>query len=102
MTTTVDSLIAQIPPEPLEQFSPARYPYTYACDFIRQHPNVVPPEVRSNPNIAYLFGEMMARSEASQVLKVWAEYEGRDNEDMARVLADAFIVAHGIVGAEER
>ncbi len=101
MTTTVDSLIAQIPPERREQFSPTRYPYTYACDFIRQYPSVVPAEVRNNPNISHLFEEQMARSQASRVRNVWAGHEGRDDEELACVLADAFMRVHGIERPEE-
>lgn len=101
MPTTVESLIAQIPPERREQFSPTRYPYTYACDFIRQNPNVVPAEVRNNPEVAHLFDEQMARSQASWVRNVWAAHEGCDAEELARTLADAFMQVHGIARTEE-
>jgi uncharacterized protein YcaQ len=95
MNTTVDSLIAQITPEHSEQYIPTRYPYTYACDFIRQHPYVVPVQVR-NDMVCRFDASLMSRSDASQVCRVWAEVEGRDSEDLARILADAYLHIHRV------
>lgn len=102
MSTTVESLIAQIPPERREQFSPTRYPYTYACDFIRQNLHVVPAEVAGDESVAdYFENGLMSRAQASRVRQVWAQVEGREDEELARVLADAFMQVHGIVRPEE-
>ena len=52
----------------------SRYPYTYACDYIRQ---IVGPEV--------------SRSQASQVRQLLAQLAGVDDEEMARRIADKAI-----------
>ncbi len=111
MTTTVDDLVAQIPPERREQFSPTRYPYTYACDFMRQNPNIIPAGVASDTDLADRLdrhypdghmrtGNLMSRSEASSIRQAWARMEGRDDGDLARVLADAYLRVNGIVRTE--
>ncbi len=81
-----------------EQYIPTRYPYTYAADFVRQHPEIVPSQ--------YLRGneDMMSRADASGVIHRWAEGEQYDGADqvggpgrlLAEVLADSYLRVHGI------
>lgn len=98
MTTTLEDLLQQIIPEQGETFSPTRYPYTYACDFLRNNPHVIPAEVRNNPNVQHAIERpLMSRADASRVRSVWAGFEGRDDEDLACVLADAYLSVHRIV-----
>jgi hypothetical protein len=68
---------------------PSRYPYTYAYDFMRQFPNVIPIDAGPIP-------DGMSRSQASQIRQRWAEIERREDDDLACVLADAYLRVHGI------
>ncbi len=113
MTTTVDSLVAAagdfIQPD---RFSPTRYPYTYACDFMRQFTGVIPAailedegliaRIRHNHPDGWAAGAgAMSRSEASQFRQAWAAVEGRDDDDLARTLADAYLRVHNIDRGEQ-
>lgn len=98
MNITVDSLVAQVDRDTGERFSPARYPYTYAADFLRNHVYVVPVAVRD----AYwqargeLAPSLMSRAQASGLRQAWAQSVGMDDEELALVLADAFLVVNRI------
>lgn len=51
-----------------------RYPYTYACDFLR---------MKVDP--------MISRSQASQLREIIAEVIGMDDEELAKKLADFYL-----------
>lgn len=98
MTVTVDNLVAQVARDTGERFSPTRYPYTYAADFLRGHVHVVPLKVRD----AYwqtrgeLAPSMMSRAQSSGMRQAWAQSEGMADEELAAVLADAYLVVNRI------
>ena len=58
----------------------SRYPYTYACDYIR---GLSP--------IQYGEGIMLSRSDASQIRQGIAQAIGIDDHQLACKLADAFL-----------
>lgn len=63
--------------------SDTRYPYTIACDFIREHVTdlvIVAGEPLRTPTIS--------RSEASQAMKAFETVFGLSHEDMAKKIAD--------------
>lgn len=107
MTTTVDQLVAAATHATV-QFNPTRYPHTYACDFLRSNPHVIPADVLHDSTLyerirhhhpdgwATVGDGMMSRAEASLIRQAWARYENREDEDLARVLADAYLRVHGI------
>jgi hypothetical protein len=70
-------------------YVPTRYPYTYACDFMRQFPRVIPVDAGRVP-------DGMSRSDATEIRQRWAEIERRTDEDLAIALADAYLQVHGI------
>jgi hypothetical protein len=65
------------------RFIPSRYPYTYAADFLRGHPDMVPAWLRDE-----LDG---SRGSASQVRTKWAERLGIDDREAAEILANAYL-----------
>ena len=96
----VESKIENRTPPPT--FSHVRWPYTYACDLVRTHPEVVPQEVhtelfKDSPGVIALYDGrprvlIESRADASGVRKVWATLIAPDdvdatNERLARVLA---------------
>lgn len=77
--------VAQIKSPCREQFSPSRWPYTYAYDFMRQHGEE--------------FGvgaSLISRSEAAGRLKAMCETTGEDYKAAVRELARAYCREHGI------
>ena len=56
--------------------SDSRYPYTYACDYLRQFGGVDAGGVR------------LSRSDASQIRQAIAKAIGMDDEELAKKLAD--------------
>jgi hypothetical protein len=61
----------------------SRYPYTYACDFVRQHTT----EWQEISGIR-LQVPALSRGTASQVMHAFEKVFGLSHEDMARKLAD--------------
>jgi hypothetical protein len=98
MKTTVEALVAQTCGGDTEQYSPTRYPYTYACDFLRTNPQVIPSTVRERYEARYgqATSPWMSRSQAARIREMWAFFERRDDDEFARVLADAYLLMHGI------
>lgn len=90
MTTTVDHLVHEATRSAVATtFIPTRYPYTYAADFLRQFPHVIPVDAGPVP-------QGMSRAESAQIRKHWAEIEGRSDEEFATMLADAYLRVHEI------
>ena len=98
MTITVQVLLAQIDQDSGEQFIPTRYPYTYAADFLRSNAYVVPLEVRDAHWAARgeLAPSLMSRAQASGLRRAWAESVGMADDELAAVLADAFLALNRI------
>ncbi|RZI60660.1 MAG: hypothetical protein EOP14_00045 [Pseudomonas sp.] len=63
-----------------------RYPYTYACDYLRVKVDDYSEEVGMRVTT-------ISRSQASQAIGAVAEAIGMPKEDLARKLADAFLSA---------
>jgi len=72
-----------------QPFIESRYPYTYAYDFLKSHPELVP--VRHVD--AYFAG---SRALTSVIVRRWAEDEEIDHDQLVRVLADAYMKEHHI------
>lgn len=90
MTTTVEHLVHEATKSAVVlTYIPTRYPYTYACDFMRQFPTVIPVDAGPIP-------DGMSRADASRLRQRWAEIERREDDDLACVLADAYLQVHGI------
>lgn len=85
-------------PKTEETFSPTRYPYTYACDYLCSHPHIVPPEVyESNDDELWNVHDVtMSRAQASRVRKVWAALTGISDDQAAILLANAYLKAAGL------
>lgn len=91
-SVTAHALVRQVreydrPP----QFIPGRYPYTYAADFMRQHPHVIPEEAFMGTDPAG-----MSRARASVVRAEWARMVGMEESRLAEILADAALELAGI------
>lgn len=96
---TIETGIATVAMQRNDEFSGSRYPYTYACDFLRTHWDIVPKEIdqqvpASDPRIH-------SRSEASRARQLWAEATGVEDEAAAQMLADAYLHEHGIWKPED-
>jgi hypothetical protein len=97
MRTTTEQIVAKIRVDDGEQFSPARYPYTYACDLLRKNQQVIPAEVWQRYEETHgQLPTLMNRADASRIRQLWGDFEQRGDEEFAEVLADAFLTLHGI------
>jgi hypothetical protein len=66
-----------------------RYPYTYSADFLRSHPDILPSEYGGiRPD---------SRGEADEVIEMWAMDLDVSKEDLAKTLADAYIVEYHLL-----
>lgn len=63
--------------------SDSRYPYTYACDFVREHCT----EIRDVAGVPMGLPSL-SRAQASQVMHAFELVFGLSHEDMAKKLAD--------------
>lgn len=94
--TNVLAAIAQIQTTPQTDltFTPTRYPYTYASDYMKKHwLKLLPVGIRTLYTDDELSG---SRGIASQARQFWAEAEGVEDEWLARQLADAYLKQEGI------
>lgn len=93
----------EVAPPSTVEFSPSRFPWTYAADFLRSHSWMVPDEVVSeasrttfdgapSPRMYQEFCQQWSasRAGASRVRQVWARMLGLPDRDMATALAVAF------------
>lgn len=62
----------------------SRYPYTFACDYVRMHVSDI--DVRLGIPLPTI-----SRSQASQAIGVIATALGMEKEELAKRLADAYI-----------
>lgn len=75
------------------RYIPTRYPYTYACDFVRRNQEIVPRRVRAHYGFIL---ELESRGDARQVIKTWARMFQVADEQLCCVLADRYLVEEGI------
>lgn len=75
-------------------FIPTRYPYTYACDYLRTHQKVVPEAIRSAWKAEA--PPSWSRADASAVRQHWAKADGLDDAALAEVLALQYMRENGI------
>lgn len=73
-----------------QRYIPARYPWTYSADFIRNHWDLVPAHIRGALVVAD------TRADASQAVARWAQEVGSNGRDLARIFADGYLEEHGI------
>lgn len=73
-----------------EPYTPTRYPYTYSADFLRQHGNLIPEDIRE------LQGGISSRAQAAGALTVWSARLDADRREMAMIFADCYMVENGI------
>ncbi len=78
-----------------ENWIPGRYPYTYtyACDYLRQNPDVVPEDVRKVPGG---WDGVMNRADALLIISRWATMRGFSDQALAKVLADQYMTEERI------
>lgn len=69
--------------QPLVGYIPSRWPHTYAADFVRGHPQLLPDSVR-----AELDG---SRRSASAAIRAWAQTLDLPADALKAVLADAYL-----------
>lgn len=71
-------------------YIPGRWPYTYAADFMRSHPELLPTSVRE------AVGTIDSRHAASQAVGRWAQEVGAPADEIKAILADAYLEQHHI------
>lgn len=74
-----------------------RYPYTHAADFIRMIP-----EKEYIESIGMSIGVKLSRSDASRIRSAIAEVLGIDDEELARKLADKYLIDNLAVDGEQK
>lgn len=96
--TSIADAIGLVDLNRAEQFNPTRWPYTYACDFLRSHPEIVPQEVWQAKPAPWRENDtdLISRADASRVRQVWAAMTGTEDEDAAELLAAAYCREYGI------
>lgn len=77
-----------------EQYTPTRYPWTYSADFLREHPELIPAKIVEQAGVPS--DQLMSRSGAAHAKQLWAESIGEDEEALARIFADSYLLEHGI------
>lgn len=100
--STVESILASLNDKP--RFISTCYPYIYACDMLRQHPEIAPAaavclaqERAARRGDVIGIGSTWSRSDASQIREDWAAIEDRADEELAAVLADVYLQLNGII-----
>lgn len=84
-------------PKRQEAFSPTRYPYTYAADYLRSNPHIVPAEVFNDGRLwTAQHSAMMSRADAALARKIWAALTGVTDDQAAVLLANAYLEAAGL------
>lgn len=79
-------------PQTRSQFSPTRWPYTYANDFVRSHEGIIPDVIWDGIEIS----GGVTRSQASQARTRWANSLRLRDYDVAELLACGYIIENGI------
>lgn len=98
--TRIFDVMEMLPPRYNGTFSRSRWPYTYASDLIRQHPMIVPEELRTLYTKSFDVPDKMiynlSRAHAGALRQLWAEREDRSDEELACVLAYACCLHYDI------
>lgn len=76
-----------------EAYLPSRYPYTYAADFLRAHWDLIPEDIREEL-------DPTSRGDASHARTQMASAWALEDEDLAKVLANAYLVEKNVRGHE--
>lgn len=87
---------AAIQANPRAVYSETRDPYTYAADFLRAHPDLLPAHITAV--VAEDEERIRSRSEASQARQAWVKELGISDEQAARILASAYLVENDVAG----
>jgi hypothetical protein len=112
-TPTVEQLVAAIipQPEPRPTFKESLWPFTYATDILREHPEIVPLEVHREFFTNGGAGGSMtphqwewtklrlaidSRATASRIRKVWAYLLGIRDSKLAEILATVYCTRRDI------
>lgn len=69
-------------------FSPVRWPYTYAADFVRTHEGIIPDIIWDQMEIS----EPVSRAQASQARTRWANRMALEDHDVAELLAAGYLI----------
>jgi len=77
-----------------ENFSPSRYPYTYAADYLRGHSELIPEQIFDE--VVPLDYHGIARSQSSQIRTKWAAELGIDDKLAAEILANAYLIENRV------
>jgi hypothetical protein len=76
--------------EPFPSYLPGRWPNTYAYDFLRSHPELLPEAVREQA------GPIDSRAAAAGAVRLWAQAAGVPADSIRAILADAYLEQHHI------
>lgn len=87
-----ESVLFRAKPTPREEFSPSKWPYTYAADFVRAHEDIIPDNVWDTIEIS----SKPSRSQASQARTRWANSLGLLDVDVAEMLACGYIIENDV------
>ena len=91
---SVADFIESVKPISPVVFSPSRYPYTYAYDFMLEHSQYLPLTVQTSVRVGLCAG-------AANALKDWCNRTGEDHEQALTALADAYLALHCITKPSE-
>lgn len=98
--TTVSGMLEQLLPCERERYSAPRWPYTYSADLVRQRPTVVPENVRNafieSLGVPGTMIDNLSRVHAARLRRSWAAYESCDDEELAQVLADVYLLYYDV------
>lgn len=88
-----------IQPPQQDLYLPNRWPNTYSADFVRNHPTLLPAEIR-----AEIEGRpLLARVDAADAVRRWAEAINVPPEAIKAIFADAYLTEQGIpLGAADK
>lgn len=89
LESLVAELAARVKKTSTKHWNSYLYPYTYACDYLLQDPDVVPDDVRRTFDD---WDGWMNRVTPSRIISRWAMMRGFDDEELAKVLADQYMV----------
>lgn len=92
LTFVRDQVIFHAKPVPHEKFSTARWPYTYASDFVRAHEDIIPSVIWDEIEIS----GRPSRAQASRARTRWANNLGLLDVDVAEMLACGYIIENGV------
>lgn len=74
------------------KFSPTRWPYTYAADFVRAHEGIIPDNIWDEIDVS----GGVSRAQASRARTRWANLLGLADVDVAEQLACGYIIEHNV------